>query len=649
MCGIAGVLNLKPGRPSRCEMERMVALMLEDMPHRGPDGHDIMATDDVALGHRRLAIIDLTDAGRQPMCNRDQTVWVVVNGEIYNHKDLMSNLKAAGHGFHSNCDSEVAVHGYVESGAEMFKSFNGMWGMAVWDDVKKRLLLSRDRIGVKPLFYFRTNDYFIFASETKPLLHFLPRPIRHNRSYLFKMLQWDLDDPQETPYEDIHPIPASSVVTVTPDGKLEIERYWSLSVENTKTQLTERQAVDQFMELFSDAVRLRMISDAPVTFFLSGGIDSASVVGAARKLAGPGLSTISSVFLDQGFDEGQYIQDLIKAYDVRPMIISPEPNGRLIDLLQKIVWHLDGPATAQGTLLQWFLFKTAHDLSGCKVVLSGNGGDEVMGGYHPYYRPYLNSLIRDYHATRDRRYLWRFLRDSLALKRKLGRNYVFNSPVSCFEGKARTRMQRYREWLAGPPSGLSPTRMTFLNDGFVDEMQRQLEGKPGSEFIEDQVALGLQRTIMPGLLKNEDRMSMAWSVEARHPFLDYRLIELLCSMDYRLKTKGISNKHLARIGMKGIMPESARKRIDKMGLPTPLANWLRGTERESCREFLSSAFDDYSEMFDGENFRRIFELHQTGDVDVSKKVYIALTTATWLQQLRDASMKPDFWRLQSVA
>lgn len=645
MCGIAGILNLRRERSARDEMDRMLTAMLDQMIHRGPDGEGRVVTDEMALGHRRLAILDLSDAGRQPMTDADGQVITAINGEIYNYRDITVKLKEAGYRFQSQCDSEVLVHAYHAHGQRMVEQFNGMWGFAVWDERRKQFLLSRDRIGVKPLYYTEVNGYFLFASEVKALLPFVPRPIRDDHRYLYKLLaRHTFDDCEDTVCEQIKMLPPASTATIGLDGRLDIQPFWELDPHAEPIRMSEAAAVERFQELFTDSVRLRMISDAPLTSFLSGGMDSGAVVGTATRLAGTGLSTVSTLFNDSEADERRFIYDSINAYQTIPTIISPEPNGRLLDIMRDVVWMLDGPTCNKANILRWFLCKSVRELLNCKVVLTGNGGDEIFGGYHPYFRNYLNSLIRDYHATKKPGYLLRFAVEAHRLRRQLNKSFVFNYPESTFpEGWRRTAMQKFRERLSRNAVKRTRDLPDFLNAEFQTEAVEKADAIPKTEFIEEQTRLGLRRTIMPRLLRHEDRMSMAWGLEARQPFLDYRLVEFVTQLDYRLKTRGLKTKYLARQAMRGTMPESVRNRVDKMGLPSPMARWLRTTERETCRDFLVDATSRHNDVLDRAGAEELFRRHADHEIDATKHIISLLTTAVWLDHRAALDAQPGFW------
>ena len=518
----------------------MLGRMLARIEHRGPDGEGRYVTDEVALGHRRLAIIDLSEAGHEPMTNEREDVWVTYNGEVYNYRELMRELQGRGHTFKSQCDAEVLIHGYEEYGPEMLRRFNGIWGFALWDQRRRRLMLARDRIGVKPVYYCQVRDYFLFASEIKALLDFLPRPLRFDEQYLYKLLRHSVaDDDELTSVAGVRALPAGSYATIAPGEELEIRPYWELDVQVPGRTMLMRDAVERFQELFASSVDLRFVSDAPLGLLLSGGLDSAGVISTARQVRGVGLEVISSVYREPGFSEEEYIEALIERCGVRATVISPRPAGDWLATLEKIVWHLDGPSTSQGNFVLWHLMRTARE-ENKKVMLSGNGGDEVLSGYHPYFRTYLNALLRDYQRTKDVSYLARFFVDALEYRRYLGRNYVTEFAVSLFADNPRlqARLRMFQEQMVRTSRG-----STFVDRALLSEEFERAHGaaeirEPAAQFIEEQTHLGLRRTIMPTLLRNEDRMSMAWGVEMRQPFLDYRVVEFLTGLDYRLKTRG---------------------------------------------------------------------------------------------------------------
>ncbi|MEM7164753.1 MAG: asparagine synthase (glutamine-hydrolyzing) [Planctomycetota bacterium] len=642
MCGIAGILNLKRDRAASDEMATMLPIMLDRLAHRGPDGWGTHVTDEVALGHRRLAIIDLSEAAQQPLSNRDGTTWVTVNGEIYNYRDLTRDLQSRGYEFKSQCDSETVVHGYDEHGIDFVEHCNGMWALGLWDERRKRLVVSRDRMGVKPLYYTTVNDYFLFASEPKALLPFLPRPVRYNEEYLWKLLHWHLDEPALSPYEGIASLPPATVATIAAGEPLQLHQFWQLDTQPREQQPSRSVATREFLDLFTDAVRLRMQSDAGRSYFLSGGLDSSAVVGVASRLGDTDVKTISSVFTDSGFDEREYIDELVTRFRVSSTTISPEPNGSLLDQLAKIVHHLDSPTSHQGTVLWWSLFRTAREQNASSVVLTGNGGDEVFGGYHTYYRQHLNSLMRDATTSGRRADIRRFFDEATSLRHHLQRNYVYNWALQNAPANLLPQVRELRTRLETCIDNPKNVAQPLLRPDLVSALRAAHNGPPQADLIEEQVRLGLTRTILPALLRCEDTLGMAWGVEARQPFLDYRVVEYVVALDYRLRTKGVRNKLQLR-ALRKLLPRSVRGRVDKMGLPTPMVRWLRTTERATCRDFLYESARRHSDLFDDAGVTTLFDQHVAGQVDASKKLCLFLSTSLWLDKLGDMNRERSFF------
>lgn len=630
MCGIAGVMSID-GDEEPARLRSLVAVMLGQLSHRGPDGEGILVDSRVALGHRRLAIIDPTEAGRQPMADPTDQVWVAANGMIYNYRELQAEARQAGYPLRSECDSEVIIPQYLAHGPDFVSRFNGMWGLALWDRRTQVLQLSRDRIGVKPLFWSRIGKLVVFASEITALLPVLPRPVEHDPDYLAKICRWGIDDPRMAPLRGVQVVPPGHNVRIDRHGTIDSAPYWTWSTlaPGQQTLGRESEVVEQLRVHLTAAVERRMQSDAPVVYFLSGGLDSGAVVGLASRRSSVPLRTLSSVSDLPGYDERRYIDDYIAHYRTEAKFISPAPEGKLVDELIQVVRHLGGPSAGQGAYTQWWLFQTASRELGAKVVLSGTGGDEVLAGYHTYLRPYLSSLARDYRDRGRRRDLLRLIWDAYRFRRALGKSYVFNDALAPFEGKALDRMQRFRTWLErGVDSPAIAPRWLAAS---VEARARPLKARH-CVGIEEQIRAGLLDTIMPGWLRIEDRMGMAWSIEARHPFLDVELVEFLGQVDYRLKIRGLSTKNLLRAAMKGIMPRRPRRRQDKMGMPTPMAHWIRTTDRDSVRDYLDHAGRQYPDFFDGKGLGELFEQHQAG-ADHSKAIYTALTTSLWMDQV----------------
>lgn len=622
--------------------------MLERMAHRGPDGEGIEADSRVALGHRRLAIIDPSEAGRQPMTDPQRRAWLAVNGMIYNYRELQGEARAAGYPLRSSCDSEVILPQYLERGPECVTRLNGMWGLALWDTRTRTLMLSRDRVGVKPLYWTRARSHVFFASEVTALLAVLPGPVEHDLEYLARICRWGVDDPNGTPIKNVHAVPPGCNVLIDANGAVETRRYWTWDApRDDDAKLTnEREVVRELRSLLTAAVERRMQSDAPVAYFLSGGLDSGSVVGIASGRSEEPLETVSSVYDLEGYDERRYIEDYVAAYGTRATFIQPTPDGALVDQLREIVPFLGGPVAGQGSYTEWWLFRAASRDLGAKVVLSGNGGDEVLAGYHPYLRGYLASLARDYADHRRARDLARLVWDAYRYRRVLGKSYIFNDAIAAFHGKGRDRMRAFRSWLERGIDKPAPAPR-WLAPAMQDAAER---ARPDpARTIEEQIRAGLLLTIMPGLLRIEDRMGMAASVEARHPFLDVNLIDYLKRVDYRLKVRGLSTKNLLRKAMKGIMPERPRKRRDKMGLPTPVARWLRTTDRDSARDYLRATARRHPDVLDGPGLERLFEQHLDEQRDNSKALYTALTTGLWLDYVARLSASDGYLRSSIIA
>jgi asparagine synthase (glutamine-hydrolysing) len=567
MCGICGVVDL--GAPAKLDaVERMKSALV----HRGPDAHGTWADDGVAIGSRRLAILDITDAGTQPFSSDDGRYHLVHNGEIYNYREVRDDLTARGHRFATGTDTEVVLAAYAEWGDECVQRFNGMWAFAVWDRNRRRLFCSRDRFGVKPLYYAFDGRRLVFASEPQALreagVTFRPN-LRIVRDYLARAL---VDHESEDTFLDgvLRLPPAHNLVYV--DGRLSVERWWNIT-----GVVPEGDSVDAVRATFLDAVRLRLRSDVRVGSALSGGIDSSAIVSAASAIARRGgedlqgvHDTFTAYFPGSRGDERPYAQFVVDATGVQPHWITFDGN-ELVDCLPKIVAAQGEPFSTSSMAAQWFVMREAAR-AGVTVMLDGQGGDEVFAGYPTYMGFRFADLLRTMRIREVVRELaaQRSVQDLSTGAAMAGAARAI-APVAL---KARLRGRGSEALLTDDLRGL-PRAGARPPAPFQDALRRQLH------FI-------LTRQGLPALLRYEDRNSMAHSIEARLPFLDYRLVELAFSLDGgELLHRGVT-KSILRQALGGDLPEAVRLRTDKVGFETPEAEWLRGPLGSFAAEVFAS-------------------------------------------------------------
>lgn len=584
MCGIAGIVALEGFDP------KWLVTMTHLVQHRGPDGygfaffapgtngcHEVIHNADrlpsckdaaVGLGNRRLAILDLSVLGNQPMQTEDGALSITFNGEVYNYLEIREELRSLGHRFKTQTDTEVILHAYKEWDSECLRRFNGMWSFAIWDRPRQRLFCSRDRFGVKP-FYYRTGvNYFLFGSEIKQILCF-PKACRTaNDSVVLHYLEHNLlDHSAETFFKDIHQLPGGCFLTLDlGTGTLvpKIRRYWELVVEQDDG-LSDQEACEELLARLTKSVKLRMRSDVPVGSCLSGGLDSSSVVYLAKKIVpGDNLHTFSSCFEDKVFDEREYINEMVAVTGVKSHLVFPS-SQLFWKTFERMIWHLDEPVGGTGVYAQWCVMEAARK-EGVPVLLDGQGGDETLCGYQKFYYIYLWHLLK----KGDPRFLW----EAMQWLRNGSRSYPSWQDSS-----------RYLPQLLARP--FSVARRVCQPD-FQRQYEGQLLNLRVAGNLGERQKSDLIRFSIPALLRYEDRNSMAHSVEAREPLLDHELCEFLVNCPPWLKMRHGRSKWLLRQATRGMLPEKVRLRKRKFGFDTPQTNWLRNDLREAIHAAIGS-------------------------------------------------------------
>jgi asparagine synthase (glutamine-hydrolysing) len=630
VCGIAGRYALDGSPAERSELETMIAAIR----HRGPDASGFRVEGALGLGHARLAIIDLSPLGEQPMSNEDGTVWLVYNGEIYNYRELCEELRARGHVFRSRSDSEAIIHAYEEWGPECLSRFNGMWAFAIWDARARRLFCARDRMGVKPLYYRWDGRELLFASEIKALLAARPALREPNRAWLRHLLTTGrLDDDVETAFAGVRQLAGAHSLTLDARGP-RIARFWDYRPE-ARERYDYRRPASTLRELLEDSVRLRLRSDVPVGTCLSGGLDSSAIVGlASRHLEAihpdGRVNTFSAIYDEPEASEGRYVEIVNRAYDAIGHAVHPR-GEELPEVLPKIVWHQDEPTVGPGLVSQWHVMARARGR--VKVLLDGQGADELLAGYHDYLPAYLSSLV-------DRR--------SPTALAKLLREY---RPITATAGRGLA-LATLRHYTPGPLQRLYRRR---LDAEPSDDLHPELAAEAGGT-IDGRADVGsrprfddalswtlydaLTRTTLPALLHYEDRNSMAFSIESRVPFLDYRLVEFCLGLPIDLKIRGGLTKLVLRRALADLLPPAVLDRRDKKGYPTPAARWFRGPARGWVREILLDERTRQRRVLDMATVERKLGLHETGARDLSWEIWRWLTTELWFRQLVDDFAPP---------
>ncbi|MDA8346457.1 MAG: asparagine synthase (glutamine-hydrolyzing) [Thermaerobacter sp.] len=538
MCGIAGFF----GAPDSDLLARMTSAIY----HRGPDDHGYFECSEMSIGMRRLSIIDIA-GGHQPMSNEDATVQVVYNGEVYNYREVRQELQALGHVFRTESDTEVIVHGYEEWGPQCFSRLNGMWAVAIADLPRKRLVLARDHFGIKPLYYARSGERILFGSEIKALWQdaALKRGVDEQSVYEY-LVRGLHDHRRETFFEGILHVPSATYVVVEGGEVIAQERYWQPELGRDGPLSPEA-----FQDLFRKSVARRLISDVPVGAALSGGLDSSTIVSLmtdllrsqlpdAQSLRGR-VKTFSAVFDNDPIDEREYIETEVAATGADTLYTRPL-SQEFIKEMGELVWYLDEPVVSTGPYAQWCVMRTAR--TQVKVVLDGQGGDELLAGYVPYQMVYLRQLWRE-------RRLGLLLREGFAARDVLW-------PL------VRRNLGRRRR---GLPLG------SILRKEFTSKRQSPLDTRP-ADNLKERLLQDVTVYSLPALLRYEDRNSMAHSIESRVPYLDQELVSAILRLPESQIIRDGWSRILLRESMRGLLPDKIRLRRWKVGFTTPESRWL---------------------------------------------------------------------------
>jgi asparagine synthase (glutamine-hydrolysing) len=602
VCGIAGIVNLDPRE--RVSEERL-RRMRDSLRHRGPDGEGLFVEGPVGLGHRRLSIVDLA-TGHQPMANEDKTLWIVYNGEIYNHTVLRRELEARGHRYRTRSDTETILHLYEEEGERCVERLQGMFAFALWDRARKRLFLARDRLGIKPLYVARTATELIFASEIKAILAAGVIVPELNEAILPEFLATRFVSGAETFFRGVRKLLPGRTLSWSHDDGFQERRYWALAAEIDDSPATLKTRAGEVRAALETAVRSHLMSDVPLGLFLSGGIDSSGLAALMAPMASGPIRTFAVGFSDPGANELAYARIAARAVgaDHREVVVSPDEFFRE---LPRLVWHEDEPIAFPSSVPLYFVSRLAREH--VKVVLTGEGADELFLGYNRY------------RVTAWNERFGRALDGLLpgGLRGKVSRIVRgLPGPIRRYTG---------RSFLALQPG---PRDLFYENFAvFPEEVQRRLLRDPGLLLARDPYAFGLRcyaeagggslermsaadlQTYLVELLMKQDQMSMAASVESRVPFLDHLVVEKVASIPGRFKLQGWRTKAVLREALREIVPRKILTR-PKMGFPVPVAQWLRERFRPLVEEFVLGERARHRGLFEPGLLGRLAEEHFAG-------------------------------------
>ena len=632
MCGIAGFLTLKVSDIPDYEILRR---MREILAHRGPDdlGEYIRPLDDqgpfVFFGHRRLSIIDLA-GGHQPLSNEGGTVWVIFNGEIYNFKELRSELKILGHQFKTSSDTEVIAHAYEEYGEECFQRFNGMFAIGIWDELNHRLILARDRLGKKPLYYASMNETFLFASELKAILAYPHFSRKIAPLSLMKYLFYEFIPCPHTIFNDARKLPPASYL-IWERKRVEVKEYWSpFNLEGIENNLTEKEAEYRMLELLKNSVKRRLISDVPLGVFLSGGIDSSAIAALAQKEAPGKVKTFSIGFEDPSFDESKYASLVSKFLGTEHFEQRMTPKD-LLDIVPYLPDILDEPMADASILPTYLLSKFTRQY--VTVALGGDGGDELFAGYptylaHKFARQYELFLGKLHPAVR-------FLGNLLPVS---DNNISFDFKVKKFlSGFGYPDGIRNSVWLGSfsfpdiEEVVSSQISNHFDRTRLVEEISLYEEKFPIKDLTTLVQYLDLKLYLQESILVKVDRASMACSLEVRAPFLDYELVEFVMGLPPGLKLNGLTSKYILKKAMKKFLPNEVIQR-KKKGFGVPIAKWVKGPLRDLFEDLLSPDHIKGEGFLNPAYVTTLLQDHLLNRKDNRKQLWTLLVWELWVNR-----------------
>lgn len=622
MCGIVGKLNLDGIEPVH---PQLIKRMKDEIAHRGPDGDGDFLSGPIGLGHRRLSIIGL-ESGAQPMSNEDGSVWVVYNGEIYNFRELRTELTAIGHTFKSDTDTEVIVHLYEEFGAESVERLRGMFAFALWDDRKQVLLLARDRVGIKPLYYVNTGKALVFGSEIKALLVDPSVERRVNLRAIDRFLTYYYLPGEETLFEGIYKLDPGHYLTVN-NGRITKRQYWDLHFQVSPRYTSFDEAVEALQTLLRSTVKDHMISDVPVGVLLSGGVDSTGVLRYATEQTDRRISTFTVGFAKEDFaDERPYARLAAEHYGTLHHEITITAKD-FFDFLPKYIWHMEEPVCEVPAIALYYVSRLARE-SSVKVLLSGEGGDEAFGGYGKYRNLVALEALKS--AFGSARGSLRFMLERIgAIGWKGVTKYarLVDRPLSEYyfscASTPDTPFNLLKQVLYKKDFGQS---LGGLSDEPTRRLYRQLNGLP---LLHQMLYVDTKTWLPDDLLIKADKMTMATSVELRVPLLDHQVLEFSASLPPHFKVRGWSTKRILKAALRKSVPSEILNR-KKAGFPVPYGRWLR----EESKDFVyDTIFDKSSPLrtyFCEAVLLQVLQAQQRGE-EVSQEIFALLVLALWHQ------------------
>ncbi|HST11276.1 MAG TPA: asparagine synthase (glutamine-hydrolyzing) [Terriglobales bacterium] len=623
MCGICGVFYSDGSR--RADRETLAA-MNRQIEHRGPDDEGFFVEGGVGLAMRRLSIIDIK-TGHQPISNEENDIWIVYNGELYNHQELRKGLEARGHHYRTHSDTETIVHLYEEYGRDCVRHLRGMYAFAIWDRRKRRLFIARDRLGIKPLYYRFDGRTLLFGSEIKALLAYPGVTPQFNRSKLAEYLAFGYIPETETMYAGIKKLLPGHTLEIGEGGEPEITQYWDLQVSADDEVRPRQYYVDRYRELLEGCVSSHLMSDVPLGVFLSGGLDSSAVAALTTKIRGEAIETFAVGYGEESYSELPFARKVAqhigsKHHEVR---LSRE---EFFQSLPHLIWHEDEPIVWPSSVSLYYVARLARER--VTVVLTGEGSDETLAGYTRYPWTLLNSRMDSVYRKTVPGTIRRWVRQAMesgALGKELHRKLEHTFLIRGGESWTLFYFDNFYSAFtaAEQESLLTPAAREAAGDPYSGSMNYWI---PSSGDLLHRMLYTDIKTYLVELLMKQDQMSMAASVESRVPFLDHELVEFTASIPAKYDTDGLAGKSILKRAVEDLLPREIVYR-QKMGFPTPWAYWLGGPQLDQLEQLLLEPRTLDRQYFRPEAVKNLFAEHRAGTRDHGNRIWRLLNLELW--------------------
>lgn len=628
MCGINGIA-FSPASKRQIN-ERVLKSMRDVITHRGPDDDGIFIEENIGLGHRRLSIVDVAH-GHQPMFSADKSRVIIYNGEIYNHADYRAGLIEKGYKFETHCDTETILHLFEEYGEKCVEKLRGMFAFAIYDKLKRELFIARDRLGVKPLYYVHDEQgNLFFGSEIKTLLEASAVAPELNYNALPDQFANHGTSYDETLFKNVKRLLPGHTLSWK-NGKIRIGKFWDVKFEPKNNDISDKDAIEEWRELFKQSVKLRLMADVPLGMFLSGGIDSSAICAMMAEMVDEPIKTFSVGFAEREANEFEYARIVSKAFktDHHEITITPE---QFFAELPNLIWHEDEPLGFIASVPLYFVSKLAQ--KHVKVVLTGEGSDEILAGYGRYAKTLQLLQYGEKYESFTPSFLRSAVRSGVAtlpnsLNQKLTRTFLTrDSDIEnlFFDNFAVfSKTQQEKLFSADTKAKISDKNPYHFQNDWIENSD--------AEEILDKLLYADTKTYLHELLMKQDQMSMAASIESRVPFLDHKLVEFTAKLPVKMKLRGKETKWILREAMKGILPDEILTR-SKMGFPVPIGNWFRNEYKNIVEEYVLSERAAQRNIFNADYVRQISNEHFSGK-NHDERLWFLVNFEMWQRRFFD--------------